>query len=162
MINRVREVVQQATGDTGQLQEISKVVHQRAVHRKYMSWNAASAAQAEVIEFLEELIDLTKLLVGANEFRSGLLKRPTYRDYVDGMENEESGTDAEEEFEARDEFKEVPLNKQGLTRRRRGITMSNHDDGEEIPASLRRIQSRKIEAGIRRQRTNDSWTQHAP
>lgn len=152
--------MQHATGGAGQLQETSKAVHQRAVRRKYMSWNAASAAQAEVIEFLEELIDLTKLLVGANEFRSGLLTRLAYREYVHEMESEEKGTNAEEGFEARDEINEAPLHKQGLTRRRRGTTISSHD-GETIPASLRRIQSRKIEAGIRRQRTNDSWNQSA-
>ncbi len=161
MINRVREVVQHATGGAGQLQETSKAVHQRAVRRKYMSWNAASAAQAEVIEFLEELIDLTKLLVGANEFRSGLLTRPTYRDYVDNMESEENGINADEENQARDRIKEAPLNMQGLTRRRRGTTIDSHADCEEIPASLRRIQSRRIEAGIRRQRTNDSWNETA-
>ena len=154
MINRVREVVQQAAGNVQNHQETSKLVHKRAVRRKYMSWNAASAAQAEVIEFLEELIDLTKLLVGANEFRSGLLTRPTYREYADNMEHETSGDP--EESEARDEIKETPLNKQGLTRRKRGTTSSSHGDDEEIPASLRRIQSRKIEAGIQRQKTNDS------
>ena len=160
MVNRVREVVQQATEGLPHLQETSKLVHQRAVRRKYMSWNAASAAQAEVIEFLEELIDLTKLLVGANEFRSGLLIRPTYREYVSRKEHEEKAIKPEEEIEASDEIKETPLQKQGLTRRRRGtVTSSHHDD--EVPASLKRIQSRKTEAGIRRQRTNDSSNQHA-
>ena len=52
-----------------------------AVRRKYLSWNASSAAQAEIIEFLEELIELTKLLVGANEFRSGLFVRPQLHTY---------------------------------------------------------------------------------
>ena len=161
MINRVREVVHQGTDGVQNLQETSKMLHQRAVRRKYMSWNAASAAQAEVIEFLEELIDLTKLLVGANEFRSGLLTRPTYHEYVDKMGHERKSIEPEEESEVRDEVKETPLNKQGLTRRKRGTMTSSHGDDEEIPASLRRIQSRKIEEGIRRQRTYDSWNQHA-
>ena len=159
MINRVREVVQQAGKGGEHLEDTSKLAHQRAVHRKYISWNAASAAQAEVIEFLEELIDLSKLLVGANEFRTGLLTRPAYHQYGERMEDGDKGVDAEEQSEARDEVKETPLNKQGLNRRRRGTTISSHDSNQEIPASLRRIQSRKIEDGIRRQRTNDSWNQ---
>jgi len=113
-----------------------------------------------VIEFLEELINLTKLLVGANEFRSGLLTRPIYREYVSRKQHEENAIDPEEEGEARDEIRETSLNNQGLTRRRRGTTISSYLD-DEVPASLRRIQSRKREAGIRRQKTNDSWNQHA-
>lgn len=54
---------------------ISKQARRRAVRKKYLSWNAASAAQAEIIEFLEELVELAKLIVGANEFRSGVLAR---------------------------------------------------------------------------------------
>ena len=161
MINRVREVVQQATEGFENHQETNKMILQRAVRRKYMSWNAASAAQAEVIEFLEELIDLTKLLVGANEFRSGLLTRPTYDDYVEKIGHDEKLGNPEEESRARDEMKETSLNKERLTRRKRGTTSSSHGDHKELPASLRRIQSRKIEAGIRRQRTNDGWNQHA-
>ena len=49
-----------------------------AVRRKYLAFNTSSAAQAEIIEFLEELVELAKLLVGANEFRSGLFVRPEY------------------------------------------------------------------------------------
>ena len=36
---------------------------------KLLSWNASTAALEECIEYLEELVDLTKALVGANEFR---------------------------------------------------------------------------------------------
>jgi hypothetical protein len=36
---------------------------------KLLSWNASSAALEECIEYLEELVDLAKALVGANEFR---------------------------------------------------------------------------------------------
>ena len=52
-----------------------------AVRRKYLAFNASSAAQAEIIEFLEELVELSKLLVGANEFRSGLFVRPALEEY---------------------------------------------------------------------------------
>ncbi|EHK97286.1 putative Uncharacterized membrane protein [Glarea lozoyensis 74030] len=67
--------------------EVSMV--KRVIRQKFLSWNAASAGQIEVIEFLEELIDLAKLLVGANEFRNGMLTRPTYREYIERMDKTE-------------------------------------------------------------------------
>lgn len=86
MVNRVREVV--VAGDMhkhtqSERSEIEMSMVKRVVRQKFLSWNAASAGQIEVIEYLEELIDLVKLLVGANEFRSGLLTRPIYREYAD-------------------------------------------------------------------------------
>ena len=163
MINRVREVVlEKVSQDQGSHELVTKLARQRALRRKYMSWNASSAAQAEIIEFLEELIDLTKLLVGANEFRSGLLIRPTYRDYV-GKKNEVIRTGDEDEAvvvaEARDEVRDA-VGMAGLTKRRsrRGTGLSRESEGSDsVPASLRRIQSRKIEAGVRRQKTNETW-----
>ncbi len=178
MVNRVREVVLKKVGGEGHdSHEITtKLARQRAVRRKYMSYNAVSAAQAEIIEFLEELIDLTKLLVGANEFRSGLFTRPTYRDYAKKSQKQDTADDGDEAIaEARDEFRETPIDTAGasarrrgttltsvdtgagLIRRRQGTTTSSRSDGEDVPASLRRIQSRKLEAGMRRQRTNESW-----
>lgn len=177
MINRVRDVVlQQISSGHDDQDIIAKLARQRAVRRKYMSWNAASAAQAEIIEFLEELVDLTKLLVGANEFRSGLLTRHSYREYLSRAGKKDVGVEEEAEAEARDEFTDGPaatvgaekrsrgttlsardshLASSGVTRRRRGTTTSS--GSEDVPASLRRIQSRKIEAGVRKQRTNESW-----
>lgn len=108
MINKVREVVTNSADDDHIAPEESTVegrggdqkdqekdgtfrpqekettttpLRHLAVRRKYLSWNASSAAQAEIIEFLEELIELTKLLVGANEFRSGLFVRPQLHTY---------------------------------------------------------------------------------
>lgn len=163
MINRVREVVLEKVSEGRDDHQLAtKLARQRAVRRKYMSWNASSAAQAEIIEFLEELIDLTKLLVGANEFRSGLLTRPTYRDYAEKPERKDEEAEEDVAAEARDEFKDGPIDTAGLTRRRRGTTLSARSD-DDAPASLRRIQSRKLEAGLRRQRTNESWgQQHIP
>ena len=170
MINRVREVVlKKVSGGQEDHKLTTKLARQRAVRRKYMSWNAASAAQAEIIEFLEELIDLTKLLVGANEFRRGLLTRPTYHEYANKHETVEAGNEDEAAavVEARDEFRDAgdplssPLGSAGLTRRRRGTIMSKESHGEDVPASLRRIQSRKIEAGVRRMRTDESWGQQS-
>jgi hypothetical protein len=92
MINRVRDIV--LNNDEEPIKspglrvdflrsQIDLSLGKRIVQRKFLSWNAASGGQTEVIEYLEELIDLTKLLVGANEFRSGMLMRPTFRDYVE-------------------------------------------------------------------------------
>lgn len=50
--------------------------------QRFLSWNATAAGQMEIIEYLEELVDLAKLLVGVNAFRSGMLERPSYRQYV--------------------------------------------------------------------------------
>lgn len=54
----------------------------RALRLKVLSWNASAAALEECIEYIEELVDLTKLLFGANEFRTGMLQRHRYRDVV--------------------------------------------------------------------------------
>ena len=160
MINRVREVVLQKVSEGQDDHELaSKLARQRAVRRKYMAWNASSAAQAEIIEYLEELIDLTKLLVGASEFKNGLLTRPTYNDYAKGADEKDVGAeedDEESKAEARDELRDAPMEASGLTRRRRGTTVSSKSSSEEVPASLRRIQSRKIEAGLKKKRTNES------
>ena len=43
-----------------------------------LSWNASTAGKMEIIEYLEELVELTKLLVGVNAFRSGVLEKPKY------------------------------------------------------------------------------------
>ncbi|PHH69210.1 hypothetical protein CDD82_7919 [Ophiocordyceps australis] len=50
--------------------------------RKFLSWNATTAGQMEIIEYLEELVELVKLLVGVNAFRSGMLERPRYGEYA--------------------------------------------------------------------------------
>ena len=198
MINRVREVVLERVRQTDQSDEsAAKLARQRAVRRKYMSWNAGAAAQAEIIEFLEELIDLTKLLVGANEFRSGLLTRQTYTEYAsrgrqqekDEMKVEVEPTRSAEQAAltvdgvgggmdagARHSLDHPPgSSTTGVTRRRRGTTVSSatdpsvirrrrgtsvssRSDQSEVPPSLKRIQSRKIEAGKQGQRTDDGWT----
>lgn len=46
-----------------------------------LAWKASSAGMMEIIEYLEELVDLTKLLVGVNAFRSGLLEHHTFHEY---------------------------------------------------------------------------------
>ncbi|KAI4220527.1 MAG: hypothetical protein LQ349_008068 [Xanthoria aureola] len=166
MINRVREVVQQRR--YGEAKNSSDPIQHQTVGRKYMAWNAASMARAEIIEYLEELIDLSKLLVGANEFRSGLLMRNTYNDYIQGLggvaaSEAESNNLSNEAIvgtrsEEGDALADEGLQRFGTVRRRRLATIGSAGSGEErVPASLQRIQSRKIEAGIHRQATKEGW-----
>lgn len=48
----------------------------------FLNWNASTAAWEEIIEYVEELIALTKILVGVNEFKYGFLSRPIYADWA--------------------------------------------------------------------------------
>lgn len=50
--------------------------------QKFLAWNAGSAGMMEIIEYLEELVDLAKLLVGVNAFRTGMLERPKFHEYI--------------------------------------------------------------------------------
>lgn len=118
------------------------------VRRKYISWHAASAAQAEVIEYLEELIDLTKLLVGASEFRSGLLMRPNYADLVETIDK---GARMGEQQRG---DSELNLKLSSGPRERRG-TVASGQEGDAVPLPLRRIQSRKVQQGLQREGTID-------
>lgn len=91
MVNRVRQIMRELVDDdTEVLREghdsieghLEANMVKRLVRQKFLAWNAAAGGGTiEVIEFLEELIELVKLLVGADEFRSGMLTRPTYRAY---------------------------------------------------------------------------------
>ncbi|RDL33819.1 Uncharacterized protein BP5553_08187 [Venustampulla echinocandica] len=142
MINRVREVVldrrtfEFPQGHSGPHSEIESMMLKNVLRQNFLSWNAFSAGQIEVIEFLEELIELAKLLVGANEFRSGMLTRPTYRDYTDhidgntleptrDLERRESDLQHDDE---RDELREMifgeSLKMKTHTRRRRALSES--------------------------------------
>ncbi|KAL9599407.1 MAG: hypothetical protein Q9219_003844 [cf. Caloplaca sp. 3 TL-2023] len=162
MINRVREVVEN-TAKQDFKKDMKDHVRHRAVRQKYMAWNASSAARAEIIEYLEELVDLAKLVVGANEFRSGLLMRTTYHDYAQRLAststaNGEMGGAIDGGNEAEDDVPTMPVSPSGVIRRRRLTTIQSSGSAEDrVPASLQRIQSRKIEAGIRRQATNEGW-----
>lgn len=77
--DRVRQVLEdRVERDHGDAHAASGFVTRLA----FLSWNAGAAGYMEIIEYLEELVELTKLLVGVNAFRSGLLERPRYKDYV--------------------------------------------------------------------------------
>ena len=148
LINRVRDVVRSNAYAEDTDQEPS-TPRSRALRRKYISWNASAAARAEVIEYLEELVDLTKLLVGVNEFRSGLLRRPTYEEYVAKSKKDDGEATATEGVAGGDGQEDG----EGLRKRKSPSGMGGEDD---VPVSLRRIQTRKYDAEISRRRTNES------
>ena len=149
MINKVREAVLENAEVMSSHQDIDNVAQHRFSGRKYMAWNASSAALAEVIEYLEELIDLTKLLVGANEFRSGLLIRPTYTDYKQKIGVGPYRGDSRHSSEGEDDLHDLSTN-HGTIRKRKGTstTRSSRPIDDEVPISLRRIQSRKTTASV--------------
>jgi Fusaric acid resistance protein-like/Aromatic acid exporter family member 2/Putative ER transporter, 6TM, N-terminal len=167
MVNRVREVV--LAGDIHKLadterSEIEMSMVKRVVRQKFLSWNAASAGQIEVIEYLEELIDLVKLLVGANEFRSGMLTRPTYREYVDridrnaqedgaGGDGAVDGMVGDEQDELRDMVPEPQVRRRRTTfsggekrpTENQEFNKQKQANEEELPRSLQRVRTRRIE-----------------
>ncbi|KAL2060893.1 hypothetical protein VTL71DRAFT_8945 [Oculimacula yallundae] len=185
MVNRVREVVAagEAHHNTSERSELEMTMVKRVVRQKFLSWNAASAGQIEVIEYLEELIDLVKLLVGANEFRSGMLTRPNYRGYVERMQTDQmDGVDENirggdgngpgdnvdvDEIEGRDMMPEPVAEPVAGVRRRRTTFSRNKEEKreaelqkiiseEELPRSLQRVRSRRIEElHLQRTRSRD-------
>ncbi|KAF3233601.1 hypothetical protein TWF192_002089 [Orbilia oligospora] len=88
MVNRVRQILMESVSTNNNNNENitesqeAEDTAKRILRVEFMSYNASSAALEQVIEWLEELVDLTKLLRGAAEFRVGLLSRPTYREWV--------------------------------------------------------------------------------
>ncbi len=95
LINRVREVVSleiQAKKKEGRdlfqgmilkhskFDEINHTPH--GLKQNFMGWSATSSAAEEIIEYVEELLDLAKLLVGVTEFKYGFLSRPLYTDWA--------------------------------------------------------------------------------
>ncbi|GAW12194.1 hypothetical protein ANO14919_015550 [Xylariales sp. No.14919] len=79
-------------------QGLSTVANDTASNMKtrqaFLAWKASSAGMMEIIEYLEELVDLAKLLVGVNAFRSGLLEHPKFCEYGAKMNALRSETDA--------------------------------------------------------------------
>ena len=139
-------------------QNLNDEVQQRCIRQKYMSWNASSAALGEVIEYLEELIDLTKLLVGANEFRSGLLIRPTYQEYKKYVKKDSHSGSSQPSSAITDVVHDSSA-KPDILRRRRGTSsvQNSIEREEEVPISLRRIQSRKTNASFGKRNTRESF-----
>ncbi|RCI09559.1 hypothetical protein L249_4044 [Ophiocordyceps polyrhachis-furcata BCC 54312] len=82
LISRVREIVASdnnadQSGEAGGRTELDEETASLITKRKFLSWNAGTVGQMEIIEYLEELAELVKLLVGVNAFKSGMLKRST-------------------------------------------------------------------------------------
>ncbi|KAH7160778.1 hypothetical protein EDB81DRAFT_325596 [Dactylonectria macrodidyma] len=61
--------------------ELAEQIAHLITQKRFLSWNASTAGQMEIIEYLEELVELVKLLVGVNAFRSGMLEMPDYGNY---------------------------------------------------------------------------------
>ncbi|KAG9249248.1 hypothetical protein BJ878DRAFT_484482 [Calycina marina] len=172
MVNRVRKaVLTRGATEVSNSEEKGKSeteiqMLRRVLRHKFLSWNAASAGQIEVIEYLEELIDLVKLLVGASEFRSGLLLRPRYQEYVErinrgeGMHKPPSeNIQLGKEKEKNETGTKPEGHGTGLIRRRRASSKTESGrevkqqttnegrktDEEELPRSLQRVRSRRVE-----------------
>lgn len=142
LVNKVREVVRQGAEAAGGEDAVKSEAIKRTLRRKYMSWNAASAALSEYIEYLEELVDLTKLLVGASEFRTGLLARPTLQEYAKITGHFVPPTELLPFKHSDDEHEKNEDHGSQLEK----VPTANPD----LPISLQRIQSRKQEAGLRK------------
>lgn len=180
LINRVREVIHSrksrfpsSSGLSKQLVEQGEVDEHTArviTQRKFLSWNASTAGQMEIVEYLEELIELSKLLVGVNAFRSGMLEKPNYKEYVDQIETTEetldrmgssqTGTSAtteetpaatDEEQGAGPSLRRVVTVARGVERFKDRLRKSKsqsavpeepNSDEEDIPRSLQRVGTR--------------------
>ncbi|CAR28985.1 hypothetical protein ZYGR_0W00130 [Zygosaccharomyces rouxii] len=57
-------------------------IHEFALKERFLTWNASTVSFEEIIEYVEELCNLTKILVGVNEFKYGFLSRPLYEDWA--------------------------------------------------------------------------------
>ncbi|KAI1416785.1 hypothetical protein F5Y13DRAFT_153064 [Hypoxylon sp. FL1857] len=97
--------------------------------QSFLSWNASSAGMMEIIEYLEELVDLAKLLVGVNAFRSGMLERPKFHEYARKIKEREADRNAAAAAAATAEVEQHEVRKTksksggSFMRRRRGFTI---------------------------------------
>lgn len=141
----------------------------------FLSWNASAAGHMEIIEYLEELVELVKMLVGVNAFRSGMLEKPNYTRYVQMKDPQQeslttaysnttgsSSTAHQSSVAIQEEPEEMleselarsqtaAVQPQLSYQRSRRYTDTRHSrrkpsiyegDAEEVPISLRRVNSR--------------------
>ncbi|PKK44859.1 hypothetical protein CI102_11346 [Trichoderma harzianum] len=104
LIHRVREIItSQASTSAPVTPTVSHASHCRSASEyedqanekiarlitkhNFLSWNASAAGQMEIVEYLEELVELVKMLVGVNAFRSGMLEMPRYTNYAQMKES---------------------------------------------------------------------------
>ncbi|KAK9413880.1 putative ER transporter 6TM N-terminal domain-containing protein [Seiridium unicorne] len=140
--------------------------------QKFLSWNAGSAGMMEIIEYLEELVDLAKLLVGVNAFRTGMLERPKFHEYIAKIKAREmvSATAAE----AKQTIEKIKSNADANIRKGRGyssgrsdshggmlskrmtfapgrmgadaaVDSDSSDEVDNLPMSLQRVRTRRME-----------------
>lgn len=93
--------------------------------QKFLSWNAGSAGMIEIIEYLEELVDLAKLLVGVNAFRTGMLERPKFHEYIAKIKARELISATVNETEQT--IEKIKSNASANIRKRRGYSSGRHD-----------------------------------
>lgn len=184
LVNRVREIVldmgaetivESEDGASLRRLQLDPATVNLVVRKKFLAWNAAASGKAEVIEFLEELVELVKLLVGANEFRSGMLTRPAYQRHLarreqyheytqkekeedkDGEGEEKQDVqeatfrDEEESEEQKDTMPEPDENNKGTKKRR--ATISRHQNTQQksdqgSPLERTRTQNSDTEEGL--------------
>lgn len=109
--------------------------------RGFLAWHAASAGSMEIIEYLEELVDLAKLLVGVNAFRSGMLERPNFHEYVKRIREREAAVLAATtsrrtaESAASEPAPPGPRRRLSIAFRKRGFSIGGK---RELPALRRR------------------------
>lgn len=184
LVNHVREVLAARSGthtpaggvpiSLGQAGELAEQVVHLITQKRFLSWNASTAGQMEIIEYLEELVELTKLLVGVNAFRSGLLEKPEYSNYqrrirvdhvplatIPTVESSTAGVPAEEVATApavlSPESTATGLQRtqtirgraehiRERLRRRKGVAEAEDSEDDEIPLSLQRVGTRLCES----------------
>ena len=153
LINRVREILTAQNGTRsrhGSVMTIPKLDEETAsviTQRKFLSWNASTAGQVEIIEYLEELVELVKLLVGVNAFRSGVLEKAQYRQYERHLAAERTGDNDDDEngepsaMDGQDDSRALPA---GGRRQddEEAQTTSDQTEDDGIPLSLQRVGTR--------------------
>ncbi|KAI0913234.1 hypothetical protein F4823DRAFT_578588 [Ustulina deusta] len=82
------------TSQHGHSASIDDTLPKSMSQQAFLAWKASSAGMMEIIEYLEELVDLAKLLVGVNAFRSGLLEHPKFHEYKAEINTEEPEAEA--------------------------------------------------------------------
>lgn len=153
MVVRVRQVLLEENEPRGRekSRERSVSARRRALQLNFLSWNASTAALGERIEYIEELVDLLKMLVGANEFRSGLLHRPTYMEYAEEMRQQRTSSGRKGQ-----EDRKTVSTASGSSFIGRLARIGSKQDGEsdsaDIPNPLQRIHSRRVVAQLGKHR----------
>ncbi|KAF3935962.1 hypothetical protein ABW19_dt0206905 [Dactylella cylindrospora] len=152
MVNRVRQILIESVSAENQKEGQEAEDSKRKILRvEFMTYNASSAALEQVIEWLEELVDLTKLLRGAAEFRAGLLSRPTYREWVRqisiGGEVQDPPPSKVPEKEERPASRDAMGKIAALAKRQQQEEDSSAiEEGDNELDALKRVQSRHREA----------------